>query len=111
MKIILAVLIAFSLSLSSSAGGPLPGKVITIDQQNFAKLTTAEQEHVRQIKERLEFIYNVDRSELTKAERQELRVELKELKKEVKLMNQRGPLIYVSATLLVVVIILILLLR
>ena len=91
------------------AGGP--GREVTIDAENFARLSEAEQQHVLDVQSRLETIYNIDRSQLTKEEKRELRSELKELKKEVKRINAQGPVIYISLTLLLVIVLLILLLR
>lgn len=87
-----------------------PGKEIKIHEENFAKLSEAEQQRVLEIKDRLEAIHAVDRSTLTKAERVELRSELKELKQEVKAINAQQPVIYISATALLIIILLIILL-
>ena len=87
-----------------------PGKEIKIHEENFAKLSEAEQQRVLEIKDRLEAIHAVDRSTLTKAERAELRSELKELKQEVKAINAQQPVIYISATALLIIILLIILL-
>ena len=87
-----------------------PGKEIKIHEENFAKLSEAEQQRVLEIKDRLEELHAIDRSQLTKAERVELRSELKELKEEVKVINAQQPVIYISATALLIIILLIILL-
>ena len=86
------------------------GKEIKIHQENFAKLSEAEQTRVLEIKDRLEALHAIDRSALTKAERVELRSELKDLKMEVKAINAQQPVIYISATALLIIILLIVLL-
>lgn len=90
------------------AGGP--DKEIKINEENFAKLSEAEQQRVLEIKDQLEAIHNADRSSMTREERQEMRAELKELKKEVKAINAQQPVIYISATALLIIILLIILL-
>ncbi|MDQ3101392.1 MAG: guided entry of tail-anchored proteins factor 1 [Bacteroidota bacterium] len=97
-------------SVALPAMADAPGKEIKIDQENFEKLSAAEQERVLEIKEQLEVIYNTDRSALSKEERRELRGELKELKKEVNAINAQQPVIYISATALLIIILLIILL-
>ncbi len=87
-----------------------PGKEIKIDQENFEKLSAAEQERVLEIKAQLEQIYNTDRSTLSKEERREMRAELKELKEEVNVINAQQPVIYISLTALLIIILLIILL-
>lgn len=87
-----------------------PEKEVKIHEENFAKLSEAEQARVLEIKDRLEAIYNTDRSDLTKEERKEMRSELKELKKEVKAFNQQNTVFYISGTALVIIILLIILL-
>ena len=87
-----------------------PEKEVRIHEENFAKLSEAEQQRVLEIKDRLETIYNTDRKELTKAERKEMRSELKELKKEVKEFNQQRTVFYISGTLLIIILLLIILL-
>ncbi len=110
---LIALLATTVLAFSSMAANddPLPGKVVTIDQERFEKLSEEEQRHVLDVKQRLERVYQTDRTSLTAEERRELRSELKELKREMKDINARGPMIYVSVTLLLVIVILVLLLR
>jgi flagellar motor protein MotB len=87
-----------------------PEKEIKINEENFALLTEIEQQRVLEIKDRLEAIQNADRSSMTKEERKEMRSEFKELKKEVKQINEQRPVIYISATALLLIILLIILL-
>ncbi len=103
-----AITLTFSAQPAVASG---PEKEITIDQENFAKLSEAEQHRVLEIKAALEAIHNADRASMTREERKEMRSELKELNKEVKEINKQGPVIYISLTLLLVIVILILLLR
>ena len=109
---ICAVLTACTLAFAAPATmANGPEKEVTINEENFAKLSEAEQQRVLAIKDRLEVIHATDRSDLSKGERKELRTELKQLNKEVKEINRQGPVIYISATLILVIILLILLLR
>ncbi|MDQ3101393.1 MAG: hypothetical protein M3R08_08395 [Bacteroidota bacterium] len=106
---LLILLFSVLFDLSATAGGP--GKEVTINAENFAKLSEAQQQHVLEVQERLETLYNIDRSQLTREERRDMRLELKELKKEVNDINAQQPVIYISLTLLLVIVILVLLLR
>ena len=87
-----------------------PVKEIKINQENFEKLSAAEQQRVLEIKDRLETIHAIDRSALSKQERVELRSELKGLKEEVKAINAQQPVIYISLTALLIIVLLIILL-
>ncbi len=87
-----------------------PEKEIKINEENFAKLSEIEQQRVLEIKDRFEMIQNTDRSSMTKEERKEMRAEMKDLKKEVKEINSQRPVIYISATALLIIILLIILL-
>ena len=107
---IMAAMIAGAIGMGSPVMASLPEKEIKINKENFAKLSETEQERVLYITERLEAIYATDRSELNKAERAELRSELKDLKEEVKAINAQQPIIYISATALLIIILLIILL-
>ena len=95
-------------SMPAMASGP--EKEIRINEENFAKLSETEQQRVLEIKDRLEAIQNADRSSMTKEDRKEMRSEWKELKKEVKQINSAQPVIYISATALLIIILLIILL-
>jgi hypothetical protein len=98
---------AFS-SVPASASGP--GREIRIHEENFAKLSEAEQQRVLEVKDRLEAIQATDRSEMSREERKELRTEWKELKKEVNEINAQQPVIYISLTALLIIVLLIILL-
>ncbi len=105
---------AFTACMIGWAGTPAvagtPEREIKINQENFQKLSEAEQQRVLEIKERLEAIYNTDRSALNKEERKELRSELKELKEEVNVINSQQPVLYISLSALLIIILLIILL-
>jgi hypothetical protein len=88
-----------------------PEKEIRINEENFALLSEVEQQRVLEIKDRLEAIQNADRKSMTKEERKEMRSEMKELTKEVKQINAARPVIYISASALLIIILLIILLR
>ncbi len=95
-------------SIPATASGP--AKEIRINEENFAMLSEVEQQRVLEIKDRLEAIHALDRASLTKEERKEMRAELKDLNEEVKAINAERPVIYISATALLLIILLIILL-
>ncbi len=84
-------------------------KPIRVDQENLAKLSPADQARVLAIVDRLETITAMDRSELTRAERKDLRHETRELREEAKAFNSRagGTVIYISASTLIIILLLI----
>ena len=109
-SIAMAVTAGFIGMGSMPAMAATPEREVKINEENFAKLSEAKQQRVLEIKDRLETIYAIDRSALTKDERVELRSELKGLKEEVKQINAQQPVIYISLTALLIIILLIILL-
>ncbi len=81
-----------------------------IDQANLAKLAPAQQERVQQIAERWEAIAAMDRSDLDRADRKELRSEVKALKAEARELNRDGTVIYLSSAAIIIIILLLILL-
>ena len=82
----------------------------TIDQANFQKLNPQEQQRVLEIGARWDAIANMDRSDLDKVDRKELRTEVKALKAEAKTYDRGGTTIYLSSAGLILLIILLIIL-
>lgn len=81
-----------------------------IDQANFQKLDAQEQQRVLEIGARWDAIANMDRSDLNKADRKELRTEVKALRAEAKTFDRGGTTIYLSTAGLILIIILLIIL-
>jgi len=80
------------------------------DKEKIARMTEEEKNaRIAVMKSRVEEIRDMDRSTLSRAERKELRHELKDLNKEAKAMGRGG--VYISLTgILIIILILILVL-
>ncbi len=107
---ILAVALLFAPVSAPLAFAGEPDNKVHIDQENLAKLSTADQDRVLCIAERIETITAMDRSTLTGEERKALRKETRELKREADLFNRDGTVIYFSAGTLIIILLLILIL-
>ncbi len=88
-----------------------PEKRIRIDQENLAKLSPADQVRALEVAARLESIATTERSTLTRDERQALRMETRDLKREVNALNERGSgtVIYISAATIIIILLIIIL--
>ena len=80
-----------------------------INEENFAKLTSQEQARVLEIGARWEAIANMDRSDLDRTDRKELRAEVKALKAEAKTINRDGTVIYFSTAAIIIIVLLLIL--
>lgn len=80
-----------------------------INEENFAKLTPQEQARVLEIGARWDAIANMDRKDLSRADRQELRAEVKSLKAEAKTYDRGGTTIYLSTAAIIIIILLLIL--
>jgi hypothetical protein len=102
------VLAAFALVSSPTfAHGAKPH--FRIDQENFQKLNVQEQERVLAIGARWDAIANMDRSDLAKADRRELRAEVKALRTEARTYDRGGTTIYLSTAGIIIIILLLIL--
>jgi len=81
-----------------------------IDQANFQKLNPQEQQRVLEIGARWDAIANMERSDLDKADRKELRAEVSALKAEAKTYNRHGTAIYLSTAGIIIIILLLIIL-
>lgn len=104
--IVIALVFTFSTTMVFASNSDLISetekKAVTVKTET--KLTDAE---IERITKRVEEIREMDKSDLTASEKNELKSELKEMKKEVK---KGGGTIYIGgATLLLIIILLILL--
>ncbi len=115
MKTQRALILALAITATSvvatpaTAAGP---RKVTVDQERLARLPAADQERVLYIADRLEAISNIDRSDLTRQEREALREEVKGLKNEANAYNADGggTVIYISSGLIIIILLLIILL-
>jgi hypothetical protein len=105
MKKTLYVLLAFMLTISVPASYAATGKPDPV-KERVAKMTD-EQKRVRaeEIKRRVYEIRDMDKSNLSKADRKELRKELKEMKKEARAIQG----IYLSVGAIIIIILLLIL--
>jgi cell shape-determining protein MreC len=93
------IMLASSLSVSANTNG------LTPDKADKAP-TAQQQQRLLEIETRVNQIKAIDKSQLTKAERKELRSELKELKKEAR----KGGGIYLSTGAVIIVVLLLVIL-
>lgn len=113
MKTTNTVLASFALAAFTVTAQPVlaegtkPG--FRIDRENFQKLDPASQQRVLEIGARWEAISNMDRSDLAKADRKELRAEVKALKAEAKTYNKDGTVVYLSTGAIIIIILLLIL--
>jgi TolA-binding protein len=99
-KLIYTLTAAIMLSLSvnvSTAAAKEPAK----------QLTEQQQAQVQEIQRRVEEIRSMDKSDLTRQERKELRTELREMKKQANAISGGG--VYLSVGAIIIIILLLLL--
>jgi hypothetical protein len=85
---------------------PTQAEITTYDGSSaITEINLAETSVLMQ---RIEFIKDMDKSNLTSSEKSELRTEVKAIHNELK---QRGPYLYISAGALILILVLVLLLR
>jgi hypothetical protein len=82
--------------------------VAQASEKNKQELTEAQQLRVEQIVKRVEEIRSMDKSNMSRTEKKELRQELTTMKKEASAISNGG--IYLSVTALLVIIIILILL-
>lgn len=109
VRTVLAVLCFGTFAQGALASDP---ERIRIDRENLAKLSPADQARVLAIADRLETITAMDRSDLTRAERKDLRNETRALRSEANAFNRSGSgtVIYISAGTLIIILLLIIIL-
>ena len=95
---LIIIMIAFSFSVEA-ANKPLKPKL---------NLTEQQEQRISEIKARVDEIKSIDKSQLTKAERKELRNELTAIKKEAKRIS--GGVYFSAGAIIVLVIVLLLVL-
>lgn len=106
-RVLFLILCSGVLVHTASASEP---KSIRIDQENLARLSPADQARVLAIADRLETITAMDRSALSRDERNCLREETRELKRDASAFNRDGTVIYISAGTLIIILLIILIL-
>ncbi|MCI1751994.1 MAG: hypothetical protein LKM36_03720 [Flavobacteriales bacterium] len=104
-----ACLFTASTLVASTAFAGEPKSNFKIDQENFEKLNTDDQQRVLEIGARWDAIANMDRSDLDRADRKELRAEVRSLKAEAKTYNKDGTTIYLSSAAIIIIILLLIL--
>ena len=98
----------FLFNFRGYSNGPSGGSApVTLPSKEALANMTEEQKQalVQQMNERVEYIKEMDKSELTKAERKELRTELRGMKKEARQVSG----VYISVGALIIIILLLIL--
>ncbi|MES2827214.1 MAG: hypothetical protein V4687_03635 [Bacteroidota bacterium] len=100
-KLIYSLVLIFTLAISANT-------VSAADKKDKAKteMTAEQQMQLKRITDRVEEIKAMDKSNLTKAERKDLRNELKEMKKQARAM---GGGVYLSVGAIIIIILLLIL--
>lgn len=100
-KLIYSLAMIFTLTITADT-------VSAADKNNKAKteMTAAEKVQLERIKSRVEEIRDMDKSGMSRAEKKELRKELKELKTEARAMNGG---VYLSVGAIIIIILLLIL--
>lgn len=89
---------------------PRGDRHVVVDQEKLSTLPAADQIAVLSIQSRLEDILATDRSTLTKPERQALRSEYRELKRDMDRYNAGGTVIYISTAGIIIILLLLIIL-
>ncbi|HVS95941.1 MAG TPA: hypothetical protein VHE54_05625 [Puia sp.] len=98
-----ALLLCFSLRGLSEGVASKSSPLDLPSKEAIANMTAAQKEAlIQQMKERVEEIRAMDKSQLTKAERKQLRTELKAMKKESRAITG----VYISVGALIIIILL-----
>lgn len=109
----LALCITLVLFVSPTLAGTFNDKVDAlpefIDKEKFKELSADNQEKFFEWNDRLNEIKSVDKSDLTRAEKKELRKEVKDIEKAMKAEAVNGGL-YIGGTALIIIILLLILL-
>jgi hypothetical protein len=108
---LLAFLLAFTLKgMSATVATTMPGDLSVIPSKEVIANMTKEQKEARMetMKERVKEIKAMDRSNMTKADRKALRMELKQMNKEAHAMGYAGG-VYISVGALIIIILLLIL--
>lgn len=100
-RLIYSLVLVFTLAISANT-------VSAADKKDKAKteMTAEQQIQLKRITDRVEEIKAMDKSNLTKAERKDLRSELKEMKKQARAM---GGGVYLSVGAIIIIILLLIL--
>lgn len=78
-----------------------------IEEKPFRMTEEQIAQRMKEMRKRVEEIKGIDRASLTKEERKALRIELREMNKEAKAMDQRG--VYLSFGAIIIIILLLIL--
>ncbi len=102
MKKLFAILALFFSTQMIMAAPSTESKV----KKGETELTEAQQERITEIESRVEVIKAMDFSEMSKEERKDVRMELKEMKKEARAM---GNGVYISVGAIIVILLILIL--
>lgn len=99
-----------TLTVPAIAGGPV--RNVTIHEEHLAKLSEADQQRALAIRDRLEEMMATDRTAMDRSEKRAMREEVRSLKAEAEVLNQRagGSVIYISTAGLIIIILLLIIL-
>ena len=107
--IVLTMLLSVS-AFSSYASTATDGALTILSKEQIATMTTEQkQARVEEIKARVNEIKAMDKSELTKQDRKELRTELKGLKHEANALGGGGVYLSVGAIIIIILVLILIL--
>ncbi|WP_428329847.1 hypothetical protein [Mucilaginibacter sp.] len=105
-----AVTMMLTLAAFSSHAATVTDNKNTVNKEAIANMTTEQkQARIEEIKERVNEIKAMDKSQLTKADRKELRTELKSLKHEANAMGGGGIYLSVGAIIIIILVLILIL--
>ncbi len=78
-------------------------------KERINELTEEQKARIDALKRRVEEIKDLDRSKLSKAERKDIRKELKEMNKEAKAIQGRGVYLSIGAVIIIILLLILLL--
>lgn len=101
---LIAVAILFVLT-----AGTASASIIADNPSKERELTAEQKARIDALKRRVEEIKDLDRSKLSKAERKDIRQELKEMNKEAKAIQGRGVYLSIGAVIIIILLLILLL--
>lgn len=103
---LVALIFMFALTAGTASASIIADKP---PKEKTNDLTEAQKARIESLKRRVEEIRAMDRSKLSKAERKDLRQELRDMNKEAKAAGSRGVYLSIGAVIIIVLLLILLL--